>query len=660
MAWGKNGTPDTLTTAGTNMNVSDLGGSKSNVVLSHTKRASGTPYTTLYLNNDNSNNSYSRNQSENHGSWSGSGSVDQNTVIYDMGGDDADKFEITYIFGRSSSEKLAIGYGINAGSSAGESGVPESGEFVWKWENTSDTINRVDNQAGMDNYDIGSNLSVIGADITPADALTFPTNVQAGSRAEITDSRKMHNFTGEQKVHTFTTTGNSTFQITAGSGNVEYLVVAGGAGGGSGGAGGAGGGAGGAGGMLTGTLSLSTSTGSTTIRNTALISNVDGGIAAISNWEQKQGIKLTSSESGRILNKITVNLKKTGTPTGNVQAVVIKGSNPQATVSASSNTIVANSLTSSYVETTFTFSSDYTTATDDYIMIIATGGASGNYVQIQQSSGVLKRVYANNGDTSWTGGSGTENGVVMNVFGVGSGSGNHTVTVGTLGAGSTTTNTTYSSLGANAKGSNGNNSGFHSITSTGGGGGAGGINTGSFGVGADGGSGGGDAFYQGAGSGISGQGNDGGDSPTSGGSSVDGRWNGGGGGGAGTAGAGGSQNGGGAGGSGLQSSISGTATYYAGGGGGGVWQATGVTGGDGGSGLGGAGGNYNSGGSDATGYGSGGGGGGVTGNSSSPSYAGGDGSQGIVIVSYVNDGSITATGGTITTVSGIWKKEIGT
>ena len=54
-----------------------------------------------------------------------------------------------------------------------------------------------------------------------------------------------------------------------------------------------------------------------------------------------------------------------------------------------------------------------------------------------------------------------------------------------------------------------------------------------------------------------------------------------------------------------------------------------------------------------------GGGGGVTGNSSQPSYAGGDGSQGIVIVSYVNDGSITATGGTITTASGTWQ-EIGT
>jgi hypothetical protein len=324
---------------------------------------------------------------------------------------------------------------------------------------------------------------------------TKPTNVQLGSRFEETDTRKMYNYIGEQKIHTFTTTGNSTFQITAGSGNVEYLVVAGGAGGGSGGAGGAGGGGGGAGGARTGTLSLSTSTGS---------------------------------------------------------------------------------------------------------------------------------------------------------------SGSHTVTVGALGAGATTTNTLYNALGANARGSNGVNSVFDSITSTGGGGGAAG-GSGTYGIGVDGGSGGGDAYYQGAGSGISGQGHDGGDSPASGGSGGD--WNGGGGGGAGAAGAGGTSGGGGAGGSGLQSSINGTATYYAGGGGGAVWQDSSITGGAGGSSLGGAGGNYNSGGSDATGYGSGGGGGGVTGSGSQPSYAGGDGSQGIVIIRYINDGSITATGGTITT-AGEWQ-EIG-
>ena len=153
-----------------------------------------------------------------------------------------------------------------------------------------------------------------------------------------------------------------------------------------------------------------------TIRNTELIGSVvDGGLASISGWEQKQGIKITSAEAGKVLNTITVQLKKTGTPSGNIQAVIIQGSNPQTSPIASSNIITSDSLTTSYVETTFTFS-NYTTVENDYIMIIATGGSTGNVVYIKQSSGVLKRVYANNGDTTWTGGSGTENGVIMNIF----------------------------------------------------------------------------------------------------------------------------------------------------------------------------------------------------------------------------------------------------
>ncbi len=190
MAWGKNGTPDTLTASNANMNVSDLGGSKFNVVLTHTKRASGNTYSTWYFNNENSSSSYSSRQSENGGSDGTRTSA--NTVFYDMGGDDADKFSITYIFGISSKEKLAIGFGINAGSSAGASGVPERGEFVWKWADTSNTVDRVDNQSGEGTYDTDSNLTVLGSDMTPAAAIGFAENAQVGSRAEITDTRKIY------------------------------------------------------------------------------------------------------------------------------------------------------------------------------------------------------------------------------------------------------------------------------------------------------------------------------------------------------------------------------------------------------------------------------------------------------------------------------------
>jgi hypothetical protein len=71
-------------------------------------------------------------------------------------------------------------------------------ESVGKWANTSDQFNyieTVNDQAG--DYTTDSNLSVLGSDITPAAAITFPTNVQVGSRAEITDTRKMYNYDDE-------------------------------------------------------------------------------------------------------------------------------------------------------------------------------------------------------------------------------------------------------------------------------------------------------------------------------------------------------------------------------------------------------------------------------------------------------------------------------
>ncbi len=70
---------------------------------------------------------------------------------------------------------------------------------------------------------------------------------------EYKDSKRIVTSPAVYKVHTFLNSTDN-FQITAGSGDVEYLVIAGGGGGGNGG--------GGAGGYLTGTSTLSTSTGS--------------------------------------------------------------------------------------------------------------------------------------------------------------------------------------------------------------------------------------------------------------------------------------------------------------------------------------------------------------------------------------------------------------
>ena len=221
-----------------------------------------------------------------------------------------------------------------------------------------------------------------------------------------------------------------------------------------------------------------------------------------------------------------------------------------------------------------------------------------------------------------------------------SSAGNKTITVGNGGS---------AGVSGSRNGGTGADSVFDSITSTGGGGGRGDENSTS---GINGGSGGGGCGLKDAsnGTGISGQGNHGAANRVNT-ASNDGGGGGGGKGAVGTLSSGVTQ--GGNGGIGLQSSINGTATYYAGGGGG----ATGVTSsagnsGNGGTGGGGKGAYWNGGSSIAPVAGTantGGGGGG--GEWDSHTYQNGAaGGSGIVIIRYAVDSGITATGGTITTI----------
>jgi YD repeat-containing protein len=191
-------------------------------------------------------------------------------------------------------------------------------------------------------------------------------------------------------------------------------------------------------------------------------------------------------------------------------------------------------------------------------------------------------------------------------------------------------------LGVSGSGTNGGNSTAFGYTALGGGGGA----SGNVGISKVGGSGGAGAYGvsgSAADSSYGGLGNGGGN--------PSGNWPGGGGG-ASSAGANASSANAGAGGAGYSSSISGTAKIYgAGGGGGGDDQAP-ISGGAGG-GNAGSGSQY-TGGAGVANFGGGGGGGGNNSGTSSPGGAGG---SGVIIVRYPT-GSMTATGGTVTTSGG--------
>jgi hypothetical protein len=233
----------------------------------------------------------------------------------------------------------------------------------------------------------------------------------------------------------------------------------------------------------------------------------------------------------------------------------------------------------------------------------------------------------------------------------------YTITVGAKGSGGAGG---YGTGAGGYVGDNGSNSSIvptsgTSIISIGGGGGAGANGTaGTIQAAGVGGSGGGAGGYSDGtytppyGVGTANQGYNGGNSNTSGNEIT------GGGGGSGAVGQTPTGSIGGNGGNGTASSIqTGTAITYAGGGGGSVYQGGYGTGsGSGGTGGGGAG-AYGSGwiaGANATVYGSGGGGANNTGGWAGTAQAGGNGSDGIVIIRYKTNSGITATGGTITTI----------
>jgi hypothetical protein len=203
------------------------------------------------------------------------------------------------------------------------------------------------------------------------------------------------------------------------------------------------------------------------------------------------------------------------------------------------------------------------------------------------------------------------------------------ITVGAGGAGATASNT---------PGSNGSDSVFSTVTSTGGGGGSG---SGGSGGASDGGSGGGSTSDHGAGSygdGTAGQGNDGADG------SAAPNYGAGGGGGAGAAGTLGTTTVGGNGGVGLSNSITGSAVFYAGGGGGGTYLSS--TPGSGGNGGGGDG-KWNAVGESGTANTGGGGGGG--GHNGTVGFDGGAGGSGLVVIRRPTVAEIE--GGNMTLVS---------
>jgi hypothetical protein len=162
MAWAKNGTPNTLVSAGDDMDITDLTAKKFNQFLCHNLATGGTTRTNWTFDN-NGNTDYAFRKSEDGGADS---TATSQTNILDGRNWAGDDFNIIYSSNIDSEEKLNIHFVIHQ-VATGASQAPSRMELVGKCDTTTNSgqYTRVDcNNNGAGDYDTGSNLTAIGTD----------------------------------------------------------------------------------------------------------------------------------------------------------------------------------------------------------------------------------------------------------------------------------------------------------------------------------------------------------------------------------------------------------------------------------------------------------------------------------------------------------------
>lgn len=159
MVWEVNGTPDTLTVTGDDMDITDLTGKLLNQFLIY-KITSGSSKIEVTFNNE-STSVYAFRRSANGAT--DTTSTNQSNIRMDIS-QTFDDFVQGLMASVSSDEKLGIFHQVSTGT-LGAGNVPERFEIFCKWANTSDTLDRVDsNNDGTGSYATDSNISCLASD----------------------------------------------------------------------------------------------------------------------------------------------------------------------------------------------------------------------------------------------------------------------------------------------------------------------------------------------------------------------------------------------------------------------------------------------------------------------------------------------------------------
>lgn len=186
LAWAKNGTPHTLTSAADTLTISDLTAKTFNVFLSHTI-GTGSAYQIqerMRFNSDILSN-YAIRQSRNN--IADVAATSDNSVYHYDNNPDGERLIINYVINISTQEKLAIAFTGHTNTS-GNIYAPLRQETVYKWVNTSLQITSVslNNIFGNGDFAIGSNLSALG------EGTLVAVNIQNGTVFEETDTNRSY------------------------------------------------------------------------------------------------------------------------------------------------------------------------------------------------------------------------------------------------------------------------------------------------------------------------------------------------------------------------------------------------------------------------------------------------------------------------------------
>jgi len=194
MAWARNGTPDTLSSAGDTITISDQTSTKFNVFLVHTLPDSGQIANELnfgYTSVDTGNNYSSRFASNGIEATRTS----QNDITLQQA-DYGNALGVIYALNIATEEKLIISHQVET-NSTGAGSAPSRTESTGKWANTSNQFDnvRITNWATGD-YGSGSNLTALTGDETETATL------QDGTIFEESDTNKAYIWNATTKTWT--------------------------------------------------------------------------------------------------------------------------------------------------------------------------------------------------------------------------------------------------------------------------------------------------------------------------------------------------------------------------------------------------------------------------------------------------------------------------